>query len=139
MPQLQRQRGEQQLACIYSLEPASEESSSEDTFTNEPLQSIDLADDERATAARVIDKRNAYIMDSMLKDVIKLGTGRRALALKRTISPVKQEQPTTLQIPGLMVTEPELQQQFGSVLPITLQWVQTLMAPIFHYRSGSIS
>ena len=66
-----------------SLEPASEELSSEDTFTNEPLQSIDLADDERATAVRVIDKRNAYIMDSMLKDVIKLGTGRRALALKR--------------------------------------------------------
>ena len=66
-----------------SLKPASEELSSEDTFTNEPLQSIDLADDERATAVRVIDKRNAYIMDSMLKDVIKLGTGRRALALKR--------------------------------------------------------
>ena len=66
-----------------SLEPASEELSSEDTFTNEPLQSIDLADDERATAVRVIDERNAYIMDSMLKDVIKLGTGRRALALKR--------------------------------------------------------
>ena len=66
-----------------SLEPAIEESSSEDTFTKEPLQSIDLADDERATAVRVIDKRNAYIMDSMLKDVIKLGTGRRALALKR--------------------------------------------------------
>lgn len=66
-----------------SLKPASEELSSEDTFTNEPLQSIDLADDERATAVRVIDERNAYIMDSMLKDVIKLGTGRRALALKR--------------------------------------------------------
>ena len=34
-------------------------------------------------APRVIDQRNAYIMDSMLKDVIKLGTGRRALALRR--------------------------------------------------------
>ena len=34
-------------------------------------------------APRVIEQRNAYIMDSMLKDVIKLGTGRRAQSLKR--------------------------------------------------------
>ncbi len=35
-------------------------------------------------APRVLDQRNAYIMDSMLKDVVKLGTGRRALTLNRT-------------------------------------------------------
>ncbi|KRW61602.1 penicillin-binding protein 1A [Pseudomonas sp. TTU2014-080ASC] len=34
-------------------------------------------------AKRVIDGRTAYIMTSMLKDVITRGTGRRALALKR--------------------------------------------------------
>jgi penicillin-binding protein 1A len=33
---------------------------------------------------RVIDARNAFLMDSMLKDVIKYGTATKALALKRT-------------------------------------------------------
>ncbi len=35
-------------------------------------------------APRVIDERNAFIMHSMLQDVIKRGTGRRARLLKRT-------------------------------------------------------
>ena len=34
-------------------------------------------------AARVMDERNAFIMHSMLRDVIRRGTGRRALALNR--------------------------------------------------------
>ena len=34
-------------------------------------------------AERIIDERTAYIMTSMLKDVIKRGTGRRALAMGR--------------------------------------------------------
>jgi penicillin-binding protein 1A len=34
-------------------------------------------------ANRVIDARNAFIMDSMLKDVVKYGTATKALALKR--------------------------------------------------------
>lgn len=33
---------------------------------------------------RVIDERNAFLMDSMLKDVIRHGTGTGALSLKRT-------------------------------------------------------
>jgi penicillin-binding protein 1A len=33
---------------------------------------------------RVIDVRNAFLMDSMLKDVVKYGTAARALTLKRT-------------------------------------------------------
>jgi penicillin-binding protein 1A len=32
---------------------------------------------------RAIDKRNAFLMDSMLKDVIRIGTATRALSLKR--------------------------------------------------------
>lgn len=50
-----------------------------------------LADAERAeptepsvvVAQRVLDERNAFVMQSMLRDVIKLGTGRRARALGR--------------------------------------------------------
>jgi penicillin-binding protein 1A len=35
-------------------------------------------------ANRVIDERNAFLMDSMLKDVVKHGTATKALVLKRT-------------------------------------------------------
>ncbi|SDI39555.1 penicillin-binding protein 1A [Pseudomonas panipatensis] len=38
---------------------------------------------EPTPAERIIDARTAYIMTSMLQDVIKRGTGRRAMALKR--------------------------------------------------------
>lgn len=37
-----------------------------------------------ALAERIVDARTTYILNSMLQDVIKLGTGRRALALGRT-------------------------------------------------------
>jgi penicillin-binding protein 1A len=35
------------------------------------------------TAERAIDERNAYLMDSMLKDVVRRGTAAKALVLKR--------------------------------------------------------
>ena len=35
-------------------------------------------------ANRVIDERNAFLIDSMLKDVVKYGTAAKAMALKRT-------------------------------------------------------
>lgn len=41
----------------------------------------DLAGDE---ANRVIDPRNAFVMNDMLKDVVKHGTGIKAMSLKRT-------------------------------------------------------
>ena len=44
------------------------------------LANPDKAGDERN---RVIDPRNAYLMDSMMKDVIRFGTATRALSLKR--------------------------------------------------------
>lgn len=43
----------------------------------------DLPPQEPKVAERIIDERTAYIMTSMLQDVIKRGTGRRALALGR--------------------------------------------------------
>lgn len=39
---------------------------------------------EFSAASKVIDPRTAYLMTDMLKDVIKRGTGRRALSLNRT-------------------------------------------------------
>jgi penicillin-binding protein 1A len=35
-------------------------------------------------ANRVIDERNAFLIDSMLKDVVRFGTATKALSLKRT-------------------------------------------------------
>ena len=35
-------------------------------------------------ANRIIDERNAFMMDSMLKDVVRYGTANKAMALKRT-------------------------------------------------------
>jgi penicillin-binding protein 1A len=35
-------------------------------------------------ANRVIDERNAFMMDSMLRDVVRFGTGAKAMSLKRT-------------------------------------------------------
>jgi penicillin-binding protein 1A len=35
-------------------------------------------------ANRVIDERNAFLMDSMLKDVVRFGTATKAMSLKRT-------------------------------------------------------
>ncbi|MFV3331575.1 penicillin-binding protein 1A [Pseudomonas sp. NY15437] len=62
--------------------PAQPEAASTDAFGNEdPTQAKTTV--EPAAAERVIDARTAYIMTSMLQDVIKRGTGRRALALKR--------------------------------------------------------
>ncbi|MFM2088160.1 MAG: hypothetical protein RLZZ237_3029 [Pseudomonadota bacterium] len=39
---------------------------------------------EEITATKIISARNAYVMDSMLRDVVKSGTGRGALALGRS-------------------------------------------------------
>ncbi|WP_353152195.1 penicillin-binding protein 1A [Herminiimonas fonticola] len=51
--------------------------------SGKPLSEVkpDKAGDE---ANRVIDARNAFLMDSMLKDVVKGGTAVKAMALKRT-------------------------------------------------------
>jgi penicillin-binding protein 1A len=50
----------------------------------ELFDSADNASDRpKNPAERVVDARVAFIMDSILKDVIKKGTGRKALALKR--------------------------------------------------------
>ena len=43
-----------------------------------------LTEEAPAVAKRIIDERTAYIMTSMLQDVIKRGTGRRALSLNRS-------------------------------------------------------
>ncbi|MFA5494494.1 MAG: penicillin-binding protein 1A [Porticoccaceae bacterium] len=58
-----------------------EASSLEELFAPDPAGSD--ASPPPARAERIIDARVAFIMDSILKDAIRLGTGRKALALNR--------------------------------------------------------
>ena len=59
-----------------------------DEEDNEPLDIASLIQEaEREServATRTVDAGNVWIMNSMMKDVVKLGTGRRVLQLKRT-------------------------------------------------------
>lgn len=56
-----------------------EAGSLEELFGEESAESLTP----ESPAKEILDPRIAYIMDSILKDVIKKGTGRKALALKR--------------------------------------------------------
>lgn len=51
--------------------------------TNQPTDNSSLDNNSTKDAPRIIDERIAYLMDSMLKDVIKRGTATKALVLKR--------------------------------------------------------
>jgi penicillin-binding protein 1A len=63
-------------AAATELEPIEEEATIEDILN----QQIDLPP---PPAKRVVEPQVAYIIDSMLKDVVKKGTGRKALSLGR--------------------------------------------------------
>ena len=52
-----------------------------ETLLNAPIAT--QAQETHVLAEQVLDERNAYVMQSMLRDVIKLGTGRRARTLGR--------------------------------------------------------
>ncbi len=59
-----------------------------------------------AVAEQIIDGRTTYILTSMLQDVIKRGTGRRALALGRTDLAGKTGTTTSPRTPGSPATTP---------------------------------
>ena len=65
--------------------PECQEERPEDTFISEANDNIDIAEPKAPPIAkRIADERDIYIIHSMLKDVITLGTGRRARSLNRT-------------------------------------------------------
>jgi penicillin-binding protein 1A len=53
------------------------------TVLTDPLFSASIDIQRPPAASRVLDERTAYIMDNVLKDVVKEGTGRRARSLNR--------------------------------------------------------
>ena len=73
--------------CGLENKHASETPETKDTETSKPEQN-EMMDDKADTppavlAESILEPRVSYIMDSILADVIKRGTGRRALALGR--------------------------------------------------------
>ena len=50
----------------------------------DPFSEVEPAETPKLLAPLVIDPRNAFLMNSMLRDVIQHGTGRRALELQRS-------------------------------------------------------
>ncbi|WP_250656738.1 penicillin-binding protein 1A [Alkalimarinus coralli] len=80
------------IAKLEINTPDSQDGSIAPPLSNDSPQPLSLAEASAphpplhaySEAERIIDERTAYIMHSMLKDVVKRGTGRRALALKRS-------------------------------------------------------
>ena len=66
------------LAAELGLEEDSEDEQGETEPTELETKELELPE-----APRVIDEQTAFIIDSILKDVIKKGTGRKALKLER--------------------------------------------------------
>ena len=68
------------VACHQCIE---EKDDHQELSMEEILLDNTLNKEEKVLAPRVMDARVNFIIDSILKDVIKLGTGRRALKLER--------------------------------------------------------
>lgn len=78
------------IADIYASEPErnTEEGPDDRLAPEQPVQLALLDEEENALeplpiAPRVLDERTAFIIDSMLRDVVSRGTGRRARVLDR--------------------------------------------------------
>ena len=69
---------------VFRANPASAPSADKASTANESeAATVGDAATETKPAERVVDERTTYIMTSMLQDVIRRGTGRRALAMGR--------------------------------------------------------
>ncbi|MBL1141941.1 MAG: penicillin-binding protein 1A [Proteobacteria bacterium] len=73
---------EQDIKIKESIENEEEQIESNIEITNPIIE--ETTDSETFNAPRVLSAQNAWIINSMLRDVIKHGTGRRALQLNRT-------------------------------------------------------
>lgn len=78
---------EQELQSLIEQEGDLTEAISTDEIDSEPLSSdlenSDSLEPQRPIAPKVLDAKVAYLIDNMLRDVIKKGTGRRAQVLGR--------------------------------------------------------
>ena len=58
------------------------------------------------SAERAIDARNAFLMTTLLRDVIAFGTGTRAQVLGARTSPARRARPTRTSMPGSAASTP---------------------------------
>ncbi len=82
MERIENRDGQTIFLANPALTPAGKRERAESITTEQILAGSEL--EPALEANRIIDERTAYIMTSMLKDVITRGTGRRALSLNRT-------------------------------------------------------
>ncbi|MHC6227864.1 penicillin-binding protein 1A [Pseudomonas sp. X10] len=82
VPQAEQDQDQDQAGIAAPEQPISTQLPDDETPSNEA--EMPAAPQPPVFAERIIDGRTSYILTSMLQDVIKRGTGRRALALGRT-------------------------------------------------------
>ena len=87
-------------------------------------------------AKRVMDLKTAFQIDSMLKDVINFGTGRKRRSSIGRILLARQVLPMVPEMPGFRVILLILWQQAGLVLMTTLCWEEMNTEDHRHYQSG---
>jgi len=68
---------------LFAMSAKTTDAPSNENAASPPSASVPT-DESAPSAPRVLDARIAFIMDSMLKDVIRAGTGRKALSLNRS-------------------------------------------------------
>ena len=90
-----------------------------------------------APAVRVVDERNAFIMHSMLTDVIRRGTGRRALSLGRDDLAGKTGTTDDAADTWLTATTRKWSRRCGSASRTTARWASGNTVRIRRCRSGS--
>src|SRR6267378_3616722 len=86
---------------------------------------------------RVLDPRNAFIMDNMMQDVMRYGTAARAARLSRVDLREKPALPTSSWTPGSPVTNRRWWRSPGSASTSRRRWAGTRPAASWRCRSGS--
>ncbi|MGI9328685.1 MAG: penicillin-binding protein 1A [Pseudomonadales bacterium] len=79
----QEEEGETDDEAAADAEALAAEQETEPTADPEASSAEEDAEPMPRYAPRMLDERNAYVVNTMLQDVIKRGTGRRALVLER--------------------------------------------------------
>lgn len=83
-PEPLQQREEQLASLLGSLSERSLNADERLNIANLQRALLSTAAAERPRASRALDAQSAFLIDSVLRDVITLGTGRRAKVLERT-------------------------------------------------------
>ena len=94
------------------------------------------ADSCQGLAPQIISPQIAYLLSDMMADVIRHGTGQRALVLIATTSPARPAPPTTPTTPGSTASTGISWPRCGRVSTRTAPWATASRAPARRSRPG---